>query len=88
MNEMVNYPAAVMFILKNMYFNECTFEPELDDEGNQKKDEKGRGIQKAKHESGKTFKQWCEQHSLIVSESTIINPNAQPLKIVKPNIVK
>jgi hypothetical protein len=88
MNEMVNYPAAVMFILKNMYFNECTFEPELDEEGNQKKDEKGRGIQKAKHQDGKTFKQWCEFHQLVVSESTIINPNAKPLKIVKPGIAK
>jgi hypothetical protein len=88
MNELVNYPAAVMFILKNMYFNECTFEPEMDEEGNQKKDDKGRGIQKAKHEEGKTFRQWCEMHGLIVTESTIINPSAKPLKIVKPSFNK
>lgn len=85
MSDVMNYPQAIMFILKNMYFAECTFEPELDEEGVQKKDAQGRGIQQAKHEEGLTFRQWCEKHDLIQSATKIIDPASKPLKIVKPN---
>ena len=44
MNETINFPAAVVFILKNMYFNECEFFQENDADGNPMKNEEGKYI--------------------------------------------
>ena len=87
MNEALNFPQAIMLLLKRAYFSECEFTPELDEAGNEKTDEAGRTMKQAKHQSGLTFKQWCEQNDLIVNNaSKIIDPASQPLKIVKPLI--
>lgn len=87
MNEALNFPQAIMLLLKRAYFSECEFIAELDEVGNEKKDEAGRTMKQAKHQTGLTFKQWCEQNDLIVNNaSKIIDPASQPLKIVKPII--
>jgi hypothetical protein len=82
MNETINFPAAVVFILKNMYFNECEFIQEKDAEGNPLKNEEGKLLKSAKHPEGFTFKQWLESHDLILKSSGIIT-DKMPLQIVK-----
>lgn len=82
MNETINFPAAVVFILKNMYFNECEFIQENDAEGNPLKNEEGKLLKSAKHPAGFTFKQWLESHELILKSSGIIT-DKMPLQIVK-----
>jgi|688.fasta_scaffold1714297_1 hypothetical protein len=88
MNEVLNYPVAVMFILKNMYFGECNFEPELDEEGNQKISEDGKTIQKAVHSKGYTFREWCEKHDLILKQSNLVDSNNRPIRVGTPNFKK
>ena len=84
MNETLNFPEAVMLLLKRAYFSECTAEAELDEEGNEKKDAQGKTIKRAKHQEGLTFRQWCEASGLILNQNKIIDPSSQPLKIIKP----
>lgn len=83
MNETINFPAAVTFILKNMFFNECEFFQELDAEGNPLKNEEGKLMKTAKHPDAINFKEWLERHQLILKSSGIIT-DKMPLKIIKP----
>jgi hypothetical protein len=83
MNETINFPAAVVFILKNMYFNECEFFQENDAEGNPMKNEEGKLLKSAKHPEGLTFKEWLELHKLVLKSSGIIT-DKMPLQIIKP----
>jgi hypothetical protein len=83
MNETINFPAAVVFILKNMYFNECEFFQENDAEGNPMKNEEGKLLKSAKHPEGLTFKEWLELHQLVLKSSGIIT-DKMPLQIIKP----
>jgi hypothetical protein len=84
MNETLNFPEAVMLLLKRAYFSECTFVDELDEQGNPKIDAQGKTIKRAKHQNDITFKVWCEQYGLILNQNKIIDPASQPLKIIKP----
>lgn len=83
MNETINFPAAVVFILKNMYFNECEFFQENDADGNPMKNEEGKLLKSAKHPEGLNFKEWLELHQLVLKSSGIIT-DKMPLKIIKP----